>query len=102
MEIPCSDGFNLVKVMGDPVIVRGWNIDGLPTDMTSAENGILTTMAERWGLCIDPQQQAYKWIKNMYKKENLLLLKFGKTTFLRDVGNAVRIGQPVLVQDVQE
>ena len=31
-EIPCSDSFSLMKVMGDPVVIRGWNIDGLPTD----------------------------------------------------------------------
>lgn len=54
-EIPCSEVFNLVKVMGDPVTVRGWCIDGLPTDQTSIESGILTTKAERFGLCIDPQ-----------------------------------------------
>jgi dynein heavy chain len=30
--IPCSDSFSLVKVMGDPVVIRGWCIDGLPTD----------------------------------------------------------------------
>jgi len=54
MKIPCSDSYSLVKVMGDPVVIRGWCIDTLPTDQTSAENGILTTMAERWGLCIDP------------------------------------------------
>jgi len=54
-EIPCSDSFSLVKVLGDPVVMRGWCIDGLPTDNTSGENGILTTKAERWGLCIDPQ-----------------------------------------------
>jgi dynein heavy chain len=76
-DIPCSEVFSLVKVMGDPVVMRGWCIDGLPTDNTSGENGILTTKAERWGLCIDPQSQANKWIKNMYKKLNLKLLKFG-------------------------
>jgi len=54
-EIPCSEEFSLVSIMGDPVGIRNWNIDGLPTDNTSAENGILTTSAERWGLCIDPQ-----------------------------------------------
>lgn len=31
-EIPCSDSFSLMRVMGDPVVIRGWNIDGLPTD----------------------------------------------------------------------
>lgn len=42
-EIPCSEVFSLVKVMGDPVVIRGWCINGLPTDNTSGENGILTT-----------------------------------------------------------
>jgi len=52
--IPTSDIFNLAQVMGDGVTIRGWQINGLPSDNTSTENGILTTMAERWGLCIDP------------------------------------------------
>lgn len=67
-EIPCSPTFTLSGIMGDPVVIRGWNIEGLPTDNTSSENGILTTSAERWGLCIDPQQQAFKWLRAMYKQ----------------------------------
>jgi dynein heavy chain len=43
--IPTSEEFSLVKIMGDPVIVRGWNIAGLPTDQVSTENGILATKA---------------------------------------------------------
>jgi dynein heavy chain, axonemal len=88
--------------MGDPVVIRGWCIDGLPTDQTSAENGILTTSAERWGLCIDPQQQANKWIRNMNKKNNMGLLKFGKATFLREISAAVNNGYPILVEDILE
>lgn len=30
--IPTSDNFSLVQVMGDPVVIRGWNIAGLPND----------------------------------------------------------------------
>ena len=43
--IPTSQDFSLIKIMGDPVIVRGWNISGLPTDQVSIENGILATKA---------------------------------------------------------
>ena len=53
-KIPCSGEFNLVKVMGDPMVMKGWNMNGLPSDNTSLENGILVTSAERYGLCIDP------------------------------------------------
>jgi len=68
-KIPTSDSFSLPEILGDPVTIRDWNLKGLPSDSTSAENGILATRAERWGLCIDPQQQANKWLTNMYKQQ---------------------------------
>ena len=58
--------------------------------------------AERWGLCIDPQEQANKWLKNMFKQENLQILKFGPATLLRDITNAVRNGNPVMIQEIEE
>lgn len=58
--------------------------------------------AERYALCIDPQQQANKWIRNMNKDNHLVILKFGTETFLREVTAAVRNGKPCLVQDVEE
>ena len=53
-DIPTDEDFNLSAVMGDPVEIRNWGIAGLPSDSVSVENGILTTMAERYALCIDP------------------------------------------------
>jgi dynein heavy chain len=41
MEIPSSELFSLVTVLGDPVKIRAWNIDGLPSDNFSVENGII-------------------------------------------------------------
>lgn len=104
-NIPTDEKFSLVDVMGDPVVIRSWNIAGLPNDQTSSENGILTMKAERYALCIDPQQQANKWLKNMYKdskEAELKLMKFGTPTFLRDVIAAVRIGNPILIEDLEE
>jgi len=45
MNIPTSNDFSLIKIMGDPVQIRGWNIASLPTDQVSIENGILATKA---------------------------------------------------------
>jgi dynein heavy chain len=100
--IPTSEDFTLVSIMGDPVVMRGWGIAGLPSDQVSLENGILTTAAERYALCIDPQQQANKWLKNMEKDNDLVMLKFSTSNFLRHVTAAVRIGKPCLVEDVEE
>jgi dynein heavy chain len=102
MNIPTSNDFSLIKIMGDPVQIRGWNIASLPTDQVSIENGILATKAQRWALCIDPQQQANRWIKNMEKHNNLLLMKFGQLNFLREIGGGIRNGRPVLIEDVEE
>lgn len=33
--------FNLQKVLGDPVLIRAWNIFGLPNDAFSIESSII-------------------------------------------------------------
>lgn len=75
----------------------------LPSDQTSTENGIMVTMAERWGLCIDPQQQANRWIKKQLEKEDAAYYRFFKTpNFLREISGCVRNGRPVLIEDIEE
>ena len=51
--------------MGDTAVVRDWNIQGLPSDSLSTENGIFVTRSRRWPLMIDPQGQANRWIRSM-------------------------------------
>ncbi|VDM15555.1 unnamed protein product [Hydatigera taeniaeformis] len=100
--IPCSDVFSLVATLGSPVAIRAWNIAGLPTDDFSIENGIITTTARRWPLMIDPQMQANKWIKNMEKKNNLVILKLSDSDFVRSMENSIQFGIPVLLENVGE
>ena len=71
LDIACSADFSLSKTLGDPVKIRDWNIDGLPTDSFSVDNGVIVASTRRWPLLIDPQGQANKWIKNSEKKYNL-------------------------------
>jgi len=101
-KIPCSADFSLVKVLGDPVTIREWEIFGLPSDAFSTSNGIIVTTARRWPLMIDPQGQANKWIKNMEKMNNLKLCKPTDTTLGRTVENAIQMGIPVMLENVGE
>ena len=31
-KIPCTQPFSLIKVMGDPMVMKSWNMNGLPSD----------------------------------------------------------------------
>ncbi len=53
--------------------VRAWVIDGLPNDSFSIDNAIMLSNGRRWPLCIDPQKQANKWIKNMEQDRRLVV-----------------------------
>ena len=48
-----------------------WTSEGLPPDDLSIQNGILTTNASRFPICIDPQQQAINWIRKREANNNL-------------------------------
>ncbi|KAJ1518310.1 Dynein heavy chain 6, axonemal [Coelomomyces lativittatus] len=102
LEIPVSETFSLTEQLGDPVQVREWNVQGLPADELSTENGILVTKGRRWPLMIDPQGQANTWIRNMQGAADLKIVKLSEPKFLRSIENAVRMGHPVLIEDVGE
>jgi dynein heavy chain len=40
-KIPYSSDFTIDRILGDPVQIREWNIQGLPADALSIENGII-------------------------------------------------------------
>lgn len=66
--IPTSPNLDVKEFLADSLTIREWNIQGLPSDGFSTENGIIVTQGTRWPLVIDPQCQAVKWIKNMEAK----------------------------------
>ena len=65
LQVPCGPDFSFCDFMAKPTVVRDWNIQGLPNDGFSTENGVIVTRGSRWPLMVDPQGQAIKWIKNM-------------------------------------
>ena len=82
--------------------VRDWRLWGLPADGISVDNGILVSKGKRWPLMIDPQGQANAWVRNMEGRAGLKLVKLSQPNYLRLIEGAVRLGQPVLLEDVGE
>ncbi|XP_071951094.1 dynein axonemal heavy chain 2-like isoform X2 [Antedon mediterranea] len=102
LSVPCSPNFTFSTFLSKPTAVRDWNIQGLPSDSFSTENGVIVTRGNRWPLMVDPQGQAIKWIKNMEGTRQLKLIDLQQHDYLRTLENAIQYGFPVLLQNVQE
>jgi len=100
--VPTDPKFSFTRILADPLEVRNWNLMGLPADNFSTENGVLVARGRRWPLMIDPQAQANRWVKNFGKKQSLQIIKLSEPTYLRTLENAIRYGQPVLLENVEE
>eukprot|EP00116_Pleurobrachia_bachei_P000174 sb/3460436/ len=102
LGIPVSQDFSLVSTLADPFEIRQWNLEGLPRDNVSTENAVLVTKGRRWPLMIDPQDQANRWIVGRERKNGLKVVKLTDKNLLRTLENAIRIGLPVLIEEVGE
>lgn len=100
--IPGSSTVRLEKVLGNPVQIRDWNLQGLPRDSLSIDNAIIMSKSRRWPLMIDPQGQANKWIRNMEKENQLGVFKLSQSDFIRNLETCVQYGRPVLLENVGE
>ncbi|CAB3253984.1 unnamed protein product [Arctia plantaginis] len=102
LEIPCSEQFSLITTLGEPVVIRAWNIAGLPVDAFSIENGIIVEKSRRWPLMIDPQEQANKWVKNMERENQLKVIKLTDSNYVRVLENSIQLGYPVILENIRE
>lgn len=104
-ELPFNEKFSLESLLSSDVEISQWNSEGLPSDELSVQNGILTTRASRWPLCIDPQLQAVSWIKKREEKDpgfKVLNLNEGAGVFLKSLENCIKYGKPCLFENVDE
>jgi dynein heavy chain len=62
--VPVTQKLDVVSFLVDVGTIGDWNMQGLPTDPLSTQNGILVTKSTRYPLLIDPQGQALSWIRN--------------------------------------
>ena len=102
LEIPVTAGLSIANILSTPYQIRQWNTFGLPRDTVSTENAVLVTCGRRWPLMIDPQDQANNWIRKMEAPNGLQIIKLTDPNFLRTLENSIRIGTPVLLEEVGE
>jgi dynein heavy chain len=101
--IPVSEDLQLTEFLVDAATVGQWNLEGLPPDELSIQNGIMVTRSSRYPLMIDPQGQAINWIRT---REPLLLEKNTIITLMHpNLKDALKFplqeGFPVLIESIE-
>jgi dynein heavy chain 1 len=78
-----------------------WHASTLPTDDLCIENAIMIKRFNRYPLIIDPSGQATDFILSMYKDRKITKTSFLDTAFRKNLESALRFGNPILIQDVE-
>ena len=101
--IPCTDNLLLTEFLVDPATVGQWNLEGLPSDELSTQNGIMVTRSTRYPLMIDPQGQAVSWIKK--REDELVKRDFIYTLKTKDLKDKLKIplqdGSPCMIENIE-
>lgn len=81
LQVPYTERAQLTTFLVDDAVVGEWNLQGLPTDELSIQNGIMVTNAARYPVLVDPQGQGRTWILNKEASSGLRVTQLNDKMF---------------------
>lgn len=87
--------------MSNPDERLRWQANALPTDDLCTENAIMLKRFNRYPLIIDPSGQATEFIMREFSARKITKTSFLDDSFRKNLESALRFGNPLLVQDVE-
>jgi dynein heavy chain 1, cytosolic len=78
-----------------------WQSEGLPSDTSSMENGVILDHAVRFPLVIDLSGNAIQFLMQKHEKDKVQKTNFLDKAFVKMLASAVRFGTALLVENVE-
>jgi len=100
-KMPVTKNLDVSAMLTDSATTGEWNLQGLPTDDLSIQNGILTTRASRFPIMVDPQGQGLAWIRNKEASNGVKETSFQDKAFRNSLEDCMGFGKPLLLANVE-
>ncbi|XP_026688130.1 dynein heavy chain, cytoplasmic-like, partial [Diaphorina citri] len=91
----------LTEYLSSPDERLRWQGNALPSDHLCTENAIMLRRFNRYPLIIDPSGQATEFILKEFESRKITKTSFLDDAFRKNLESALRFGNPLLVQDVE-
>ena len=100
--IPVTENLDVTRFLVEESEIGEWNLQGLPTDELSIQNGIMTTRATRYPVLVDPQGQGLSWIKNREEVNGMKTTTLNDKNFRNHLEDCMSFGKPMLIENIEE
>ena len=102
LNIPVTEGLDVVKFLVDDTTISDWALEGLPADTHSIQNAIMITTSNKWPLMIDPQGQALQWMRRRTEVYGSKVSQQSDKRFMHQLAEQLSTGRPMIVENVPE
>ncbi|KAG8468097.1 hypothetical protein KFE25_007149 [Diacronema lutheri] len=100
--IPVTKDLKVSAFLVDQGTIGDWNLEGLPSDELSVQNGIMVTRSSKWPLLIDPQGQGLQWLKKREEVNGLRITSLLDKRFRNVLEDSMSFGTPMIIENVEE